>query len=59
MTALINFSNLTLSSLYFDINKDCLYANDIASMERRAVITVLDYVRLSTWNNVNQAESVQ
>ncbi|KAG2127891.1 uncharacterized protein EDB93DRAFT_1256854 [Suillus bovinus] len=41
MTSLTNFANLTLSSLYFDITKDCLYANDIQSVERRAVVTIL------------------
>ncbi|KAG0707905.1 tRNA synthetases class I-domain-containing protein [Suillus ampliporus] len=41
MTSLTNFANITLSSLYFDITKDCLYANDIQSVERRAVVTTL------------------
>ncbi|KAG1900331.1 tRNA synthetases class I-domain-containing protein [Suillus fuscotomentosus] len=41
MNSLTNFANITLSSLYFDIRKDCLYANDIQSVERRAVVTTL------------------
>jgi isoleucyl-tRNA synthetase len=41
MNSLTNFANITLSSLYFDITKDCLYANDIQSVERRAVVTTL------------------
>lgn len=44
LNALTNFANVTLSSLYFDITKDCLYANAIDSLERRAVITVLEHV---------------
>ena len=44
VNSIINFSNITLSSLYFDITKDCLYANHNASKERRAVITVLEEV---------------
>ncbi|KAG1830047.1 tRNA synthetases class I-domain-containing protein [Suillus subalutaceus] len=39
--SLTNFANVTLSSLYFDITKDCLYANDIQSVKRRAVVTTL------------------
>ncbi|KAG1872417.1 tRNA synthetases class I-domain-containing protein [Suillus subalutaceus] len=41
MNSLTNFANVTLSSLYFDITKDCLYANDIQSVERRAIVTTL------------------
>lgn len=44
MTALVNFSNITLSSLYFDITKDVLYANDICSVERRAVVDTLERI---------------
>ncbi|KAF9459744.1 tRNA synthetases class I-domain-containing protein [Collybia nuda] len=44
INALTNFANITLSSLYFDITKDCLYANGITSHERRAVVTVLEQV---------------
>ncbi|KAL4073583.1 tRNA synthetases class I-domain-containing protein [Scleroderma citrinum] len=42
MTALTNFANITLSSLYFDITKDVLYANRIHSVERRVVIDILE-----------------
>ncbi|KAF8838923.1 isoleucyl-tRNA synthetase [Paxillus ammoniavirescens] len=41
MTALVHFANITLSSLYFDITKDVLYANDIHSIERRVVVDTL------------------
>jgi len=44
MNSLSNFANITLSSLYFDITKDCLYANDVQSVERRAVVTTLTRV---------------
>ncbi|KAG5634944.1 hypothetical protein H0H81_000255 [Sphagnurus paluster] len=44
INSLTNFANITLSSLYFDITKDCLYANSLASPERRAVVTVLEQV---------------
>ncbi|PFH47754.1 hypothetical protein AMATHDRAFT_151413 [Amanita thiersii Skay4041] len=47
MIALINFANITLSSLYFDITKDCLYANDINGFHRRSVVTVFEHI-LST-----------
>ena len=39
------FANITLSSFYFDINKDCLYAERENGIERRRVLTVLDQVR--------------
>jgi len=45
MNALTNYANITLSSLYFDITKDCLYADRISSFERRSVVTVLEQVR--------------
>ncbi|KAK2465643.1 hypothetical protein APHAL10511_002187 [Amanita phalloides] len=51
MVALINFANITLSSLYFDITKDCLYANDLHSLKRRTVITVFEHV-LSTLTSI-------
>ncbi|KZO98568.1 isoleucyl-tRNA synthetase [Calocera viscosa TUFC12733] len=38
--ALTDFSTTQLSSLYFDITKDCLYADPIDSRQRRAIITV-------------------
>ena len=44
VNSIINFSNITLSSLYFDITKDCLYADHKGSKERRAIITVLEQV---------------
>jgi len=44
VNSIINFSNITLSSLYFDITKDCLYANHNACKERRAVVTVFEEV---------------
>jgi len=44
ITSLTNFTNITLSSLYFDITKDCLYANKVTSRERIAVVTVLEQV---------------
>ncbi|KAG6887858.1 hypothetical protein C0992_010462 [Termitomyces sp. T32_za158] len=42
INSLSNFANVTLSSLYLDITKDCLYADSISSLERRAVVTVLE-----------------
>ncbi|KAG6885563.1 hypothetical protein C0993_012806 [Termitomyces sp. T159_Od127] len=42
INSLTNFANVTLSSLYLDITKDCLYANSLSSPERRAVVTVLE-----------------
>ncbi|KAJ3799765.1 tRNA synthetases class I-domain-containing protein [Lentinula aff. detonsa] len=47
-SALVNFANITLSSLYFDITKDCLYANSFQSLERRAVVTVLEKILNTT-----------
>ncbi|EGN92511.1 hypothetical protein SERLA73DRAFT_172840 [Serpula lacrymans var. lacrymans S7.3] len=44
INSLTNFANLTLSSLYFDITKDCLYADSVHSMKRRAVVTVLENI---------------
>ncbi|OJA11543.1 hypothetical protein AZE42_09678 [Rhizopogon vesiculosus] len=41
VNTLSNFANITLSSLYFVITKDCLYVNDIQNIERRAVVTTL------------------
>lgn len=51
MVALTNFANITLSSLYFDITKDCLYANHSCSIERRGVLTVFEQT-LSTITSV-------
>lgn len=42
--ALLYFANVTLSSLYLDITKDCLYANARESVERQAVVSVLERV---------------
>jgi isoleucyl-tRNA synthetase len=47
IASLSNFANITLSSLYFDISKDGLYANTVDSLERRAVVTVLEQVRVA------------
>lgn len=44
VNALSNFANITLSSLYLDITKDCLYADAKSSLERRAVVSVLEQV---------------
>ncbi|KAF7349261.1 hypothetical protein MSAN_01715600 [Mycena sanguinolenta] len=49
--ALSNFVNITLSSFYFDISKDGLYANALDSFERRATVTVLEQV-LTTMNSI-------
>ncbi|KAM6492390.1 tRNA synthetases class I (I, L, M and V) domain containing protein [Amanita muscaria] len=51
MAALTNFANITLSSFYFDITKDCLYATDFHNFERRSVITVFEQI-LSTMTSV-------
>ncbi|KAF8630473.1 hypothetical protein AX15_002904 [Amanita polypyramis BW_CC] len=47
MVALTNFANITLSSLYFDVTKDCLYAEGIHNLHRRAIVTVFEHI-LST-----------
>ena len=39
---LLNFSNLDLSSFYFDIRKDCLYCDSPESNTRKSTRTVLD-----------------
>ncbi|MBN44574.1 MAG: isoleucine--tRNA ligase, partial [Rhodobiaceae bacterium] len=39
---LFNFSNLDLSSFYFDIRKDSLYCDSINNISRRSTRTVLD-----------------
>ncbi|MDA9904510.1 isoleucine--tRNA ligase [Hyphomicrobiales bacterium] len=41
---LLNFSNLDLSSFYFDIRKDTLYCDSPNSLSRRATRTVLDII---------------
>ncbi|KAF7323909.1 hypothetical protein MKEN_00612300 [Mycena kentingensis (nom. inval.)] len=50
-TALNNFASVTLSSLYFDISKDSLYANAPTSLERRATVTVLEHI-LTTMTHI-------
>ena len=55
MVALTNFANITLSSLYFDITKDILYAGDVQSIERRVVVDTLKRVsiyRIEFWKGV-------
>lgn len=44
VNSLSNFANITLSALYFDITKDCLYADSTESLERRRIVTVLQHV---------------
>ncbi|KAG6816435.1 hypothetical protein H0H87_006097 [Tephrocybe sp. NHM501043] len=51
INSLTNFANITLSSLYLDFTKDCLYANARSSLERRAVVTVFDQA-LTTMTSV-------
>ncbi|KAH8101837.1 isoleucyl-tRNA synthetase [Cristinia sonorae] len=41
---LSRFVNTTLSSLYFDITKDVLYADPETSLRRREVLTVLEHI---------------
>ena len=41
---LTSFSNSILSALYFDVAKDVLYADDVNSVSRRAVVAVLGKV---------------
>lgn len=48
MAALLNFSNTTLSALYFDIRKDTLYAESIDSPQRQSVLTILEHVLKTT-----------
>ncbi|KAH9849619.1 isoleucyl-tRNA synthetase [Lenzites betulinus] len=45
------FANIVLSSFYFDMNKDCLYAEQKDGLARRRVLTVLDQV-LTTMTRV-------
>ncbi|KAJ7207110.1 tRNA synthetases class I-domain-containing protein [Mycena pura] len=51
VASLNNFVNITLSSFYFDISKDTLYANSLDSLKRRQVVTVLEQI-LTTMNFV-------
>jgi isoleucyl-tRNA synthetase len=50
-TALFNFCTNDLSAFYFDIRKDALYCDPLASSRRRAARTVLDAIfrRVVTW----------
>lgn len=48
MTSLVYFANVTLSSFYFDIRKDCLYADSVRGMERRGAVTVLEKVLIQS-----------
>ncbi|KAJ3517915.1 hypothetical protein NLJ89_g199 [Agrocybe chaxingu] len=56
INALNNFANITMSSLYFDITKDNLYANAIQSLERRAVVTVLE--KSAEWKDPQASEDM-
>ena len=38
---ILNFCTIDLSSLYFDIRKDCLYCDDIESLKRKNCIIIL------------------
>ncbi|KAI5475544.1 isoleucyl-trna synthetase [Pseudohyphozyma bogoriensis] len=42
--ALTTFSNTTLSAFYFNITKDCLYADASSSPQRRAIIYTLQQI---------------
>ncbi|KAJ2930974.1 hypothetical protein H1R20_g6118, partial [Candolleomyces eurysporus] len=42
--ALTHFTNITLSSFYFDITKDCLYADPVDGATRSGVVTVLEHI---------------
>ncbi|KAI9505786.1 isoleucyl-tRNA synthetase [Coemansia spiralis] len=44
MQALNQFTNVTLSAFYFDISKDCLYANSTQDPLRRSAQTVLYHI---------------
>jgi hypothetical protein len=48
VNSLNNFANISLSTFYFDITKDSLYADGKESVERRAVLTVLEQVDLGS-----------
>ncbi|KLO17641.1 isoleucyl-tRNA synthetase [Schizopora paradoxa] len=51
VSSVSNFANVTLSSLYFDIMKDALYADSPESPDRRAVAFVLKQI-LETMVNI-------
>ncbi|KAG8960228.1 isoleucine-tRNA ligase [Tulasnella sp. 419] len=44
VAALTSFANTTLSSLYFDITKDTLYADAPSTLHRRAVMTTFNEI---------------
>ena len=48
---IFHFCTIDLSSLYFDIRKDCLYCDNKTSIQRQSTRTVLDLIfyRLTTW----------
>jgi isoleucyl-tRNA synthetase len=46
VASLSHFINVTLSSLYFDVNKDVLYADPVLSKSRIAVLYVLQSVSI-------------
>lgn len=48
VSALSNFANITLSTLYFDITKDALYCEAENSVERLGIITVMEKVSMTT-----------
>jgi isoleucyl-tRNA synthetase len=41
---LTEFANGTLSHLYLDVAKDCLYVDSVASERRKAMVGVIDKV---------------
>jgi isoleucyl-tRNA synthetase len=49
--ALVNFCNVDLSAVFFDIRKDALYCDAPSALRRRAYRTALDeiFMRLVTW----------
>ena len=50
-STLFNFCTVDLSAFYFDIRKDALYCDPLASTRRRACRTVINevFLRLTTW----------
>lgn len=52
------FANIVLSSFYFDMNKDCLYAEQESGLARRRVLTVLDQVRLQLLSSTTSTHPV-
>ena len=58
VSSLTHFSNITLSSLYFDVNKDSLYADALQSDVRRAVVAVLWEVHRATPSEPIEADFI-